>query len=214
MKLVVKVVYWLVFGALILIALLVSLSALNIPGGIKLYTVQSGSMAPEISVGSVVISRGQNEYLLDDIITFKTEEERNIKNPKTVITHRIVEIHKINELAFFRTKGDANDSPDATLVPEELVLGKILYSVPFIGYPVSYAKTRNGLIVLVVIPATLFIYSELISIKNETKKLLKERKTRRLTTKEKLEVKIGKEEIKAEKRIKKFFSKICSFKKK
>jgi hypothetical protein len=58
----------------------------------------------------------------------------------------------------------------------------------------------------------LIIYSELLTIKNEVQRLLKEQKKRKLTVKEKVELEIGEEEIKAEKGIKKLWKRL--FKKK
>jgi hypothetical protein len=86
-------------------------------------------------------------------------------------------------------------------------LGKVVFSIPLLGYAAGFARTRDGLIVLVIIPATLIVYSELMSIKNETVKLLRERKKRKLTPKEKVELELGKEEIKAEKWYHKLFKK-------
>jgi len=105
------------------------------------------------------------------------------------------------------TKGDANDAPDSQAVAEELVLGKTIFSIPLLGYPVSFAKTREGLIILIVIPATMIIYSEILNIKNEAKRLIQERKKRKLSTVEKAEMAVGKEVEKTQKGIKRFFKK-------
>ncbi|MCL4366902.1 hypothetical protein M1563_01915, partial [Patescibacteria group bacterium] len=62
-------------------------------------------------------------------------------------------------------------------------------------------KTPTGFILLVIIPATIIVYSELMNIKNETVKLLAERKRRKLNTSEKIEEKIGEELIKLDKQV-------------
>jgi len=202
--------YGLILIVLAVIAVAVALSALDIPGGYKLYTVQSGSMAPAIPTGSLVISKPDGDYKVGDVITFKAEKERFVKNPKLTTTHRIYEVKEKDQEISFVTKGDANESPDVESVDKSLVLGRSIFSIPLLGYPVSFAKTKEGLIILVVIPATIIIWSELISIKNEARKLIAERRKRKLTAKEKLEVKIGKEEIATEKGIKKFFKNIAA----
>lgn len=198
-----KVLYGFIFAFLIIVAGVIAISAFKIPGNYKLLVVQSGSMEPVIKQGAIVVVKPVGEYKIGDIITV-----REPANPKVSLTHRIAEIKEIDGKMFYVTKGDANDSPDTEERPEENVLGKVIFSVPYLGYLVGFAKTRDGLIFMVIIPATLIIYSELISIKNETKKLLKERKKRKLTLKEEVEVEIGEEEIKAEKGIKKFVKKI------
>ena len=72
-----KVVYWAIVCVLILIAALVGISALNIPGGLKLYTVQSGSMEPTIHTGSIIFSVPSDNYQIGDIITFKAEADKS-----------------------------------------------------------------------------------------------------------------------------------------
>jgi len=198
-----KFAYGLIFAVLIVIAGLVAISALNIPGNYKLLVVQSGSMEPVIKMGSIVVVKPSGEYKVGDIITAKEPA-----NPKESLTHRVTEIKERDGKTFYVTKGDANDSPDMEERPKENVLGKVIFSIPYLGYPVNFTKTRNGLIILVIIPATIIVYSELISIKNEAVRLLKERKKRKLSQKEKLELEIGEEEIKVEKGIRELIRKI------
>jgi signal peptidase len=186
-----RVLYWFLIAFLALVAGVVAVSILDIPGGIKLFTVQSGSMSPKIRAGSIVVVKPADHYRTGDVITFRSEPEREVKIPKLTITHRIDEVKLKDEGLFYQTKGDANPDPDVDLVAADLVLGRVIFSLPLIGYPVSFAKTQVGLIVLIIVPATVIIYSELLTIKNEAKKLIKERKRRKLSSLEKAEVTIG-----------------------
>ncbi len=208
-KLLRKIGYWLVVAVLVVIAGVTAVSALDIPGSIKLYTVQSGSMAPAIPAGSLVISKPADDYYMGQVITFKAEKDKLIKNPKFTTTHRIYDVKEtaLGQIEYV-TKGDANDAPDSQAVAKELVLGKTIFSIPLLGYPVSFAKTREGLIILIVIPTTMIIYSELLNIKNEAKRLIQERKKRKLSTVEKAEMVLGKEVQKTEKGIKRFLGRL------
>lgn len=210
-KLLRNIIYWFLIVVLIIIAGVTAVSALDIPGAIKLYTVQSGSMTPAVPAGSLVISKPADGYYVGDVIVFKAEKDRLIKNPKSTTTHRVFEVKETGVGTEYVTKGDANNAPDSQIVAKELVLGKTIFSIPLLGYPVSFAKTREGLIILIVIPATMIIYSEILNIKNEAKRLIKERKKRKLSAVEKAEVAVGEEVEKTEKGIKRFFKK---FKKK
>lgn len=199
-----RVLYWAIFLALIFIAGGIAASNLNLPQGFKIYTVVSGSMEPAIHIGSVVVSQPQPEYKVGDVITFVPNGAKKADS----VTHRIFAVKKDAKGAtFFETKGDANKTPDIEPVSAKSVLGKEVLAIPYLGYPISFAKTRDGLIFLIIIPATLIIYSELISIKNETVKLLKERK-KKLSLSQKVEVAIGEEEIRTERWYKRFFKKI------
>lgn len=168
-------------------------------GRYKFYSVISGSMEPTLKIGSLVIVQKKDEYFINDIITFFLD------NNKNTVTHRIQKVINENKNILFQVKGDANNAPDTSLVLKENVVGKVVYSIPLIGFPISFAKTQTGFIILVIIPATLLIYSEILTIKKETIKLIQARKTRKLTAMEKVEEKIGEEIIEVEEDVKKVF---------
>jgi len=202
--------YWVLLIVLFLIAGLAALSAFGLPKSFRLFVVQSGSMEPKIKTGSIVVVQPQKEYKKDEVITFKTRSDADEKNPKLLITHRIVDIKDDKGGTRFITKGDANNAPDMEERPAGNVLGKVVFAIPYLGYPVGFAKTQTGFIILIVIPATIIIYSELMAIKNEAKKLLEIRKKRKLSLAEKVEVEIGEEEIKVERWYKRLFRKLFS----
>jgi len=146
-------------------------STLGVFGDYKLLIVQSGSMEPVIKVGSLVVSEQRDEYRVGDIITFQ-----DLDNPKISITHRIVEIIEDQEEKTFATKGDANQGADQENVSVSKVLGKVLFTIPYAGYAVAYTKTKQGLALLIVIPATLIITGEIFNINSELKEYLKRKK--------------------------------------
>jgi len=154
-----KIIYWLILAGLGLVAVFVGISALNLPGGYKLFTVRSGSMRPQIPTGSLVVVRPAADYQVGEVITFK--------NAPTPTTHRIQNISE----GIYLTKGDANAAPDSETVTAEQIIGKALLAVPYAGYPVAFAKTKEGFMLLIVVPATMIIYGEALNIKNEIKKL-------------------------------------------
>lgn len=110
--------------------------------GFTPYTVLSGSMEPNISVGSLVYVRkaSVSDLAVNDSVTFKTEEG-------VIVTHRIIEVH-IDEYdptsVSYTLKGDANDTPDPTPVPFERVIGKVSFSIPLLGYLSYYVHTPVG----------------------------------------------------------------------
>ena len=56
------------------------------------------------------------------------------------------------------------------------IIGKEIVAVPYLGFPVGYAKTTPGLILLVIIPAVIIIYDEMQNIKKEIQKKIDYRK--------------------------------------
>lgn len=155
---------------LVLLGVFVVFSFIPFPGNYKVFTVQSGSMEPTIKTGSLIFVKPMADYSVGDIITRRTID------PKVTITHRIVSKEEIQGKIAFETKGDANDAPDGEKFTKDGIIGKEIFKIPWFGYPVGYAKTTPGLILLIVIPAVIIIYDEMNKIKDEIKKKFQYRK--------------------------------------
>lgn len=153
--------------------ILVIFSFLPIPGNIKLLTVLSGSMEPQIHTGSLIFIKPASEYSVGDVVT-KTTEEKGI-----TITHRIIEKEMIDGKAVFVTKGDANNVADNQKVPQETIVGKVFLNIPYLGFAVNFAKTKEGLILIVIIPAVIIVYEEILKIKNEIKRIAREKREKK-----------------------------------
>jgi signal peptidase I len=173
MKLLKNTIYTLIIGAYVALAAILLSSNFSLPYSLKIYSVQSGSMEPAIRTGSLVFTTKPVLYHIGDIITFSSEAETNQINPQATTTHRLIDIVTDNGTQVFRTKGDANQSADASLVDPKRVIGRVSLSLPYLGYVATFAKTQEGLIFLVIVPATIIVYSELLNIKTELKKLFK-----------------------------------------
>lgn len=151
-----------------LLVLLVVLLAVALVGvrliGLRPFAVLSGSMEPAYKVGSLVYVRKTDpeDLKVGDVITFMQSED-------TVVTHRIVEIVPDEEdpsVLRFRTKGDGNDTEDGSPVHYRNVLGRVVFSLPGLGYVAGYISGSPGryvamgvaavLLVLVFLPDVLF----------------------------------------------------------
>ena len=134
---------------------------------LRSFTIMSGSMAPALPMGSVVLVKPSPFYFSGDIITFRPNQ-----NSKTLVTHRITEL-KETEVYFryqYLTKGDTNKSADFGSIEENQIIGKVFLIIPYLGYFFNFAKTPQGFILLVIIPATITIYEELRLLKREATK--------------------------------------------
>lgn len=154
---------------LVIIASSSAFSALKIPGGLKLLVVQSGSMEPTIKTGSVILIKKQDTYGIGDVISF-------VEGGKDSTTHRVTKTATINNKEVFSTKGDANQAGDREAISIDNVLGKTVFAVPYLGYIVAFTKTQMGFIFLIVVPATIIIFSEILNLKKEILKLIEKRK--------------------------------------
>lgn len=150
--------------AIALAMLLVGLKFL----GFQIYTVVSGSMEPTYHVGSLIYVKQVEPSTLKekDPITFKLSDN-------TIATHRIVEIvpdeENPNEYKF-RTKGDANEDVDANLVDPNKVLGKAIFTVPYLGYLATYIQSYPGNIVAICIAISLIILVIILDMLTEEPK--------------------------------------------
>ncbi|OGV94450.1 signal peptidase I [Microgenomates group bacterium RIFCSPLOWO2_01_FULL_46_13] len=157
------------FGALLGVVSVFTAGKLNLlpPLEVAPFVIMSGSMAPAIPAGSVIASLPSPSYQVGDIISFKTDGK------SIPVTHRLVAKLTQNSQTVYLTKGDANEEPDQQLVKTENILGKVSLTLPYLGFGVNFAKTPQGFILLVVIPATIVVYEELKSLAKELLKITK-----------------------------------------
>jgi signal peptidase I len=162
MKKILKIGYNLIMVVLVLFLIAVAGTFLRIPGNYKIFTVMSGSMEPKLKVGSLIFVKPAADYNVGDIISFKSG--------KNTVTHRLVEKKESDGQVTYLTKGDANNDVDPEATSKTNVVGKTFFNLPYVGYPIGYARTRTGFILLVIIPSTIIIYEELYKIKAEISK--------------------------------------------
>lgn len=127
--------------------------------GLTPYAVLSGSMEPQYAVGSLIYVKDiePNNIQVGDPITFVLNEDL------IVATHRVVEITPEGS---FITKGDSNESIDGTSVHPKNVLGKPLFSIPYLGYLSVFLSSKQGKVVLGII-AILLLVSMMIPEKSK-----------------------------------------------
>ena len=128
--------------------------------GFTPYAVLSGSMEPAFHVGSLIYVKSVDpeDIKVGDAITFRLSGE------DTAATHRVIEIDRENQC--FYTKGDANETPDASPVPYSSVLGRAVFTVPKLGLFSSWLSSAQGkyaaisgvglLLLLIILPEILF----------------------------------------------------------
>ena len=148
-----KAAWYLVFTVVVLFMTVAVFIYLAPHLGWRVNAVLSGSMEPELKVGSLVVTCPvePEAIVVGDIITFR---------PTTVgenmITHRVIGIGQTSSL-YFETKGDANDKPDPFTVPARNLIGKICFHAPSWGYFTEFLKTPIGFLFAIVIPGIIII---------------------------------------------------------
>lgn len=131
--------------------------------GYRIYAVLSGSMSPAFKTGSIVVTEPVHpaDVRAGDIITFSSGN-----NSGVYTTHRVISVKRGTRMEF-TTKGDANNIPDPLPVYGENIAGRLVFSIPYAGYAIYYARTKLGLILLVILPGTAFVCAEFIKLLNQ-----------------------------------------------
>jgi signal peptidase len=150
-----KICNWLSTAAVVIAVLLAVLLAGARLLGLQVYTVLSGSMEPNYHVGSIIYVQDVDpaDLKVGDVISFMLSEN-------TVATHRIIEVlpdENDPNVIRFRTKGDNNDIPDTNPVHCNNVLGKVVGTIPLLGYVSDYIQHPPGTYVVLAIAAILVL---------------------------------------------------------
>ncbi len=108
------------------------------------FYVRTGSMAPTIPVGSLVVATRASADRLHpgDVIVFRRPDR-----PGTMVVHRIDAVEQTGDGPAFLTKGDANQGRDGWRVPARGDGWRAGYAIPRLGFVVGgvhAALTRRG----------------------------------------------------------------------
>ena len=117
--------------------------------GLQVFNVVSGSMEPTYSVGDLLYVKtvDPDAVKVGDPITFVLNEDL------VVATHRVVAIDSQNRQ--FTTKGDANETEDASPVHFNNLIGVPVFSIPLLGYVSAYIQNPPGMYVAIALGVAL-----------------------------------------------------------
>jgi len=109
------------------------------------------SMEPAIHIGSAIIVApvGAADLRVGDVVSLRAGDDN------ALFTHRIVEVVDRPDGRWIRTKGDANASPDPTLVHASAVVGRVQLAIPLAGYLIALLSIPTGVLFLIGLAATL-----------------------------------------------------------
>jgi signal peptidase len=130
-------------------------------GADRSLAVVSGSMRPAVAPGdAVVVERVAPESIeTGDVVTYRTS--RGTDGERQFVTHRVVRVLDRSDGLAFRTRGDANESPDPRPVPAADVVGRVVLVLPLVGHIVVFAQSDVGMVLLIGGPVALLLFTEL-----------------------------------------------------
>jgi signal peptidase len=120
--------------------------------------IGGASMEPAIPLGSAVVVAPVDPSMLavGDVVSMKVGAEA------TTYTHRIVSVVDRADGRWIRTKGDANQTLDPTLVPATTVVGRVELAVPMFGYLMALLSLPVGVVFVLGLAATLLAIAWLL----------------------------------------------------
>ena len=147
--------------ALGLLAVLVGAGWVMRYEGIKLLSVQSGSMVPTFAHGDALVIKPINHKSLQpgDIVSYRTSVTG------AIISHRIMSFNQATKS--FITEGDHNAYPDDPVSSSQIV-GQAVAYLPAAGRLFHLIRQPLALIALVYLPATLVIILEALRFKKNS----------------------------------------------
>jgi signal peptidase len=142
----------LVLGGFILSVVVTAMVDTILPlTGHPVVVITGASMEPSIAIGSIVIEDRPTTAPLapGDVGSFRLESG-------ATVTHRVMRAVERSDGTWYEVKGDANAAPDPVLVPPSSVMGRVLASIPMLGYLTWLLHLPSG--ILAVVTATLALY--------------------------------------------------------
>ena len=127
--------------------------------GLRPMCVLSGSMEPTYHTGSLIYVKpcAPEDVQVGDPITFVLNEDLD------VVTHRVVSIDAENQ--HFYTKGDANDAPDGAPVYFKNLIGRPVFTIPYLGYVSHWVSNPPGMYLAIAIAIVLIVLGVWLAIK-------------------------------------------------
>ncbi len=135
------------------------------------YTIVSPSMVPSINVLDVVVTKrvdDPKDLKKGDIITFNSTDYRY---SGVLVTHRIVNIEQTSNGEYlYTTKGDNNNTQDASRISFNEIYGRVLFRIPKIGYIQYYLSSVLGWFAIIIVPAIMIIGYDVFKLIKSLKK--------------------------------------------
>ena len=124
--------------------------------GYSVFTIASGSMEPTLSINDIIIVKKNDNYSVNDIVTYRDEKD------DAYVTHRIVSKNGNRVI----TKGDHNNTNDA-IIDESVIIGKLVKTYRKAGI---WQKVITTPYIIAMIFVTLILFDFAFSYKGIKKK--------------------------------------------
>lgn len=134
-------------------------------GGIRIFSVATGSMVPVYNVGDVLVAKEiePDKIKVGDDIVYQGEKG---SYSGKVITHRVISIEQNEDNKYtIVTQGVANEQEDPE-ISDEQVYGKVIYKIHTLSVLTKLTKNIYAFYFMIFIPAAIIGYRTVRNILN------------------------------------------------
>jgi signal peptidase len=137
-----RFVHWvleaLMIALLTAILALVGLARLAPAMGYPVLVIRSGSMSPAIPMdAAVLLDSGSTDVRTGDVVALQLDNG-------AVVTHRVTRLVSLGGVPYVETKGDANPAVDPALTPLDRVIGRVSFTLPYVGFLMAGLAMPTG----------------------------------------------------------------------
>ena len=146
-------------GLIFMIVLVVGGSFI-LKGMLPIMPVFGTSMEPTLTAGSIVTVEEvlPTDVKVGDIIVFQIPEAvREYYNYPPVVAHRVIEVNDNSGFITYRTRGDNTGEEPFAVRPQDL-RGRIGDQIPYVGFPLLFLQSQQGLVFMIVAICVLGAY--------------------------------------------------------
>ena len=137
-----ETIIWVLISILVCLLVLSTVSKKTDVLGYRLYVIMSGSMEPTIMTKQAVITKEIDEPQVNDVIAFGKDD--------FITVHRVIKEYTEGGNKLYQTKGDNNNTEDKELVSKDIVKGKVVAVLPFVGETILFLQSHLILLVIAI----------------------------------------------------------------
>jgi len=141
-------------------------------GGIRVFTIITGSMLPEYEVGDMIISieTSPDKIEIGDNVVYKgLVDDFNGK----IVTHQVIDKQKSGDGYKFITKG-LNNTVEDPEISDDQIIGKVIYKTVILSFISKLINNTTTFFCVIFIPFVFLVFFEIIESKEEKKKVQEE----------------------------------------
>ena len=144
----------------IVVGVIIAVALLSLATGLRLCTVQSGSMEPTIPTYSVCLVTTRVSY--DDLSVGDIVVYTRASGGEQIV-HRVVDITETGAI----TRGDANHNDDGVSVTADNLYARYIAHVPYLGHVYNLVRSPIGIAMIAALVIALIVLNIMTAKRDE-----------------------------------------------